>query len=128
MACIPCVLIPLFLYIWHKWLAPIFVPILSKVPLVKNLFQDSNKNEKSKAKSSEKAKCPLTGKSGNEKEGKEESCPAGKKEEKEPAKIVDSDLEEKDDKAPPGWECVDGVCRKIPAGGATTRRRARKAD
>ena len=28
MVCVPCIVIPIFLYIWHRFLQPLFLPIL----------------------------------------------------------------------------------------------------
>ena len=104
MVCVPCILIPLFLYVWNKYLAPIFNPILSRLPFIGKCFTERKDENK---KSDQKAKCPISKKTSDE--GK---CPDGEK------------VEEKSE-APPGWECVDGVCR--PKSG-NARRRANKAD
>lgn len=104
MVCVPCVLIPLFLYVWNKFLAPIFAPILRKIPIVSNFIAAPAVKEGQK----KEASCPFT----------------GQKKAEEPV------AEKKKEEAPPGWECVDGVCKKIeePKAGMTTRRRANKAE
>ncbi|XP_077967425.1 UPF0729 protein C18orf32 homolog [Styela clava] len=56
MVCIPCIVIPFLLWVYHKYLQPFLYPIISKFWTPKSLESNSEKS------GTTGMKCPVTGK------------------------------------------------------------------
>ena len=69
MVCISCIVIPVVLWLWHRFLQPVFLkfwnPWQPAVVAAENQVDTDTKNDSSDA-SSGKLKCPFTGGGGNE--------------------------------------------------------------
>jgi len=63
MVCVPCIVIPVLLYIWHRWLQPIALKIWNPWAKVENVKEDGGGNSSSSTAAA--ATCPFTGKTSN---------------------------------------------------------------
>nr|ALS04511.1 CG18508 [Acartia pacifica] len=62
MVCISCIVIPLLLWIWHRFLQPVFLKFYNPWAGIENKTDPSNKTGDT---STTAAKCPFTGKMSN---------------------------------------------------------------
>merc|ERR1712038_1535019 len=108
MVCVPCIFIPIFLWVYNRFLAPILNPIIGR--FFGKKAPKKPDHAKAAAAAEQKKSCPFSGKSDGD-------CPAEETAQKVENEVVSPDKEASDD---------DDIAPRATT--RVTRSRSKKAD